>query len=1039
MTEIGNRVFISYQRDSARIAQRLLAALETAGFDVWIDTAGIRHTDRWAQTIDQALRMADRIVVLLTERAVNSHEVFNEWFFFYQRRKPIHVVRLDECEPHYQLLPFQRLEWGSSSSPDGDLDEDWAERVGELTAALRAPFSWPHGDPAREPVVTTSFAPARTLPGAFAALEAAVSSPDQSVALSDQQLQAIQNHPARTVREYLLSCYARWCGPRYQLDRRFVSLSLVYDEGTDAVDRWVTVPSSRRSHDLKEILDSSDSFAYVLLGAPGSGKTTLLRRLELDIAAKGIIEVERPVVPLTVSLSEYGLSTGRPPTPLVWLAERWKTRNPQLPPLQSFLESGRILLLLDGLNELAHSDAEDLRGRIDAWKAFLYESVRDTGNRAVFACRTLDYGAMLSSKDVGVPHIRLEPMTREQVMEYITLHLPKEAELVREVLSRDARALSLYRTPYMLRLLVSQVRAVGSVPLGRVDAFASMVRELLRREILSGNPRTSDPEILTDREQRRLRHGVRDPLWLPERGHFIPALTRLAYQMQESKRGEDKGSVVIDYDAAVGLLNGLARLAEASLKVGCDTGILDEDQETIRFFHQLLQEFFAARHLANAGTLGQLAVPCTVDAVRPPLHEIQADLAPGEPLPPLATTGWEETTVMAAAMTADPDQFVRRVLAVNVALAGRCLAAPDVRVSDAVRQEVLDTLLTLLGSPTTDLRARIEFGRILGVLGDPRLTQTTGPVGTGLVPAFVRVPAGTHTIGAEGTAYPLERPVHEVALRSFDIASRPVTNAEFALFIEAGGYEDDRWWHSDHARNWRTGERTLDLIAEEWSKKRDRLRRRPALPVDMLRSGTATLQQAVSIVKLTTMSDEEIRSALVGVYGAGAPRTPGFWYDSLLAQPGSPVVGVSVYEAEAYCAWLAAVTGDPIRLPTEYEWEAAASGGQRVFPYGDEFDPSAGNTFELHVRTTVPAGIFPGGRSVHGCDDLSGNIFEWTASEPKLYPQRPDAVASDAPEAVRICRGGSWRHPKVRARAAYRGRGQCFVRNDDLGFRLARG
>jgi formylglycine-generating enzyme required for sulfatase activity len=40
---------------------------------------------------------------------------------------------------------------------------------------------------------------------------------------------------------------------------------------------------------------------------------------------------------------------------------------------------------------------------------------------------------------------------------------------------------------------------------------------------------------------------------------------------------------------------------------------------------------------------------------------------------------------------------------------------------------------------------------------------------------------------------------------------------------------------------------------------------------------------------------------------------------------------------------------------------------------------------------------------------------------------------------VRICRGGSWRHHQIRARAAYRGRGQCFVRNDDLSFRLARG
>lgn len=602
------------------------------------------------------------------------------------------------------------------------------------------------------------------------------------------------------------------------------------------------------------------------------------------------------------------------------------------------------------------------------------------GNRAVFTCRTLDYGAMLSSKDVGVPHIRLEPMTRNQVLEYVGLHLPEQADLVHDVLRRDARALSLYRTPYMLRLLVNQVRAVGTVPVGRVDAFAGMVRELLRREILSGNPRTADPDLLTDREQRRLRDGVSDPLWLPNRGHLVPALTRLAYQMQETKRGEDKGSVVVDYDTAVDLLNGLARLAEASLRVGCDTGILDEEEEAISFFHQLLQEFFAARQLAAVPDFSRLMSTDTAASVTPSLSEVLTQLAPGEPLPPLPTTGWEETAVMAAALAENPDAYVRDILAVNPALAGRCLAAPDVRVDASVRIEVTNTLVARSADPATDLRARIHYGRILG---DPRLARRDSPQGTSLVPEFADIPAGTHRIGAENTPYALERPVHEVTLPAFGLARRPVTNAEYAHFIVAGGYDDDHWWRTAHARRWRRGEGIHDLIADEWRKKRDNLRRRPTLPVDMLRTGAATVQQAVSMVKLTTMTDGALRSALTDIYGTEPPRAPAYWYDSLLGHPSAPVVGVSVYEAEAYCAWLSAATGEPIHSPLSTSGRPPpppAGASSRTATHSSRSPPTRSNS--------TRAGLCPPGSSRRAGHRTVSTTSAGTSSKGRRAPRR---------------------------------------------------
>jgi formylglycine-generating enzyme required for sulfatase activity len=1031
----GERIFISYQRESADLAGRLRDALAAAGFEIWLDTDQIRHTTRWSMAVDLALRYADRLVVLLTDAAMASAEVFNEWFYFYEHHKPLHLIRLDDCDPHYQLLPFQRLEWNTTPR------RPWEERVAQLVQELRAPFAWPDRDPAAAALVASPFAPDRSLPGALAALEHAIRTPERAVAFSDEQLQKIRAHQPRQLREYLLACYARWCGPQYRLDRRFVRLTLVADEGTDTADRWTAYPSTRSSNDLRDVLQTSGSFAHVLLGAPGSGKSTLLRRLEMDVARDSLADPASRTIPFSASLAEYGLSTAEaPPEPLQWLARRWSMRHPALPALPELLAQGRVLLLLDGLNELAHSDPADLRRRVDAWRAFLYEYVRDIpGNQAVFACRTLDYGAMLSSKGVGVPHIRLEPMSSGQVLEYLRLHLPEHAELLQESLARDPRPLALYRKPYMLLLLVQHVRAVGTIPLGRADAFAGMVRELLRREILSGNQHLQDPELLTDREQRRLREGVAHPTWLPDRGHFIPALTRLAFQMQDAKHGEEKGAVVIDYDTAIALLNGLARLAEATLKAGTDTGILEEDEEAIRFFHQLLQEFFAARQLAIAPDQQRLAVDIRADSAQPPLAQVLSDLAPGEPLPPLATTGWEETAVMAAALTADPDSYVLQLLPANPEVAGRCLEAPDVRLTPQTRSQVTAVLLERLADPGVDLRARLQLGRSLGSVDDPRHTHVASAHGDALVPQFAAIPAGTYRIGTHAGPYPWEQPVHEVALSAFELARWPVTNAEYARFIDAGGYQDDRWWHSAHARAWRAGHGTLDLIAGEWVKKRDSLQRRPLLPVRMLQAGTTTLHHAVSMVKLSGMSDHEIQDALGLIYGTGSPQAPAYWHDSRLAHPSHPVVGVSVYEAEAYCTWLSAVTGTRIRLAGEYEWEAAAAPDGRAFAYGDAFDLYASNTFELHLRTTSPVGAFPDGVSEHGCHDLTGNVFEWTASSAAPYPHDLTAPSTDAPEAVRICRGGSWRHHQIRARAAYRGRGQCFVRNDDLGFRIAQG
>jgi len=150
------------------------------------------------------------------------------------------------------------------------------------------------------------------------------------------------------------------------------------------------------------------------------------------------------------------------------------------------------------------------------------------------------------------------------------------------------------------------------------------------------------------------------------------------------------------------------------------------------------------------------------------------------------------------------------------------------------------------------------------------------------------------------------------------------------------------------------------------------------------------------------------------------------------------VVGISWFEARAYCAWLSAQTGQAFRLPTEAEWEAAARGRTgRRYAYGDEFDASLCNAFETHVRRTTPVGVFPGGATPEGLIDLTGNALDWTSSLFQPYPYAADGREDPAGDARRVVRGGAWNLNRSNARAAYRDDLAPDFRNDAIGFRLA--
>jgi iron(II)-dependent oxidoreductase len=251
------------------------------------------------------------------------------------------------------------------------------------------------------------------------------------------------------------------------------------------------------------------------------------------------------------------------------------------------------------------------------------------------------------------------------------------------------------------------------------------------------------------------------------------------------------------------------------------------------------------------------------------------------------------------------------------------------------------------------------------------------------------VPEGVCQIGStwNAFAYDNELPAHEVFVPEFKIDRLLVTNEEYARFVEEGGYGRREFW-SDEGWTWRE--------REGWES-----------PLYWRRAE----QQQGGAWSVRGMFDE----------GALEPR--------------HPVTGISWFEAEAYARFVGK------RLPTEVEWEKAASWDEREnrkrrFSWGDaEPAPSLCN-FGRRFWSTTPVGSFPAGASPYGCLDMSGNVWEWTSDafkgfegfEAYPYPEYSE-VWFDGDH--RVLKGGSWATGASVLRTSFR---NFFRRQFRIGF-----
>jgi iron(II)-dependent oxidoreductase len=258
--------------------------------------------------------------------------------------------------------------------------------------------------------------------------------------------------------------------------------------------------------------------------------------------------------------------------------------------------------------------------------------------------------------------------------------------------------------------------------------------------------------------------------------------------------------------------------------------------------------------------------------------------------------------------------------------------------------------------------------------------------------AMAYFPGGEVPIGTtdRATAYDNERPQHTVMLKPFQIDVAPVTRAQYLAFMADGGYTRRELWTD---AGWR------------WLE-----------------------EAAVRAPKYWTFDD-----------GAWRVRSMDRTAD---AEADVPVCHVCAHEADAYARWAGK------RLPTEQEWEAAASWDpaactRRTYPWGDEAPSPLHANLDQLAFAPAPLGSHPRNVSPIGCYGMIGDVWEWTSSDFAGYPgfeAFPYAEYSQVffgPE-YRVLRGGSWATRPGAIRSSFRNWDYPIRRQIFSGFRCAR-
>ena len=772
----------------------------------------------------------------------------------------------------------------------------------------------------------------------------------------------------------------------------------------------------------------------VLLGDPGYGKSTLLRYLALMLAQHQLgaasplplgWQERGAVVPLFCALAAVanGLHTSaadvRSDTRVLWQAleqqlEGLTTQGEGLRDyLRDALARGSVVVLLDGLDELsAVPDATgvSLRARMSAAIGQLGQDLPHVP--MVVTCRVLPYVQPIADEfprntwhlppDWGWTTRIIQPFVLGQVRQFVQAWYTSAAESAQP---RYTLAASTERATALLQELEQpRLRVLTSSPL-----------LLTMLAILHYNSSTSLPTteaelyehcvaLLLERWEpvRTLEHpkpGLLEELGLAGSGKKLGDIRSILHTVafeahnRPPKPGDGRG--IVRHRELVGELYTVFttwRCEAIPAKVATFVRVLREnaallhelDDDGYAFPHLTFQEFLAACELTDSGDLprayrvwssadsdrwrkvlllfaGRLRATNTVQSLgKDWLDVLLRHKMPADKHGHCAAKTMLQRQRDALLAAESYAEFDRRT-----ALSKKL----DAEELDALERSLAHALVTVLQpEPLATTLDRVAAGDALASLGDPRRGVCDLDID------WCDVAAGDYTLGSDDydrDADSDEKPLQTVHLAAFRISRYPVTNAQWRLFMEEGGYTKEHWWQHGWAQR----------ESNHWTE-------------------------------------------------------PSDWGDARFNAPNQPVVGVSWYEAQAFCAWLAQTRGHVVTLPTEAQWEAAARGLQRpIYPWGDAWDADRANTNASNLNRTTAVGCYPQGASWCEALDMSGNVWEWTRSA-WANVDRANEIDIINNSAYVSIRGGSWNFNRSDARCAYRFGNGPHYRFFNLGLRL---
>ena len=726
---------------------------------------------------------------------------------------------------------------------------------------------------------------------------------------------------------------------------------------------------SEERRPLSELVALPDAQRLALRGGPGSGKSTFLRRLLLQRLSDSGSE---PVLPLYLELKELGVwlkehpNGGTSPEQLIaWAGERLAKWGLSAEALTQRSGHGRILWLLDGLDEIFQDELRQRAALIIGG----YFKHAPGADRLVLAGRPHAFEDARIVCNLGLENrvADLDLLTDEERAEFLQKWFaevyPHNAALAHEQAEALTRAIpqhkkvdELSRTPLLLSTMAAVYQMGRVLPERRADLYDKAVDVMLHRRF-GGHLAPGD---YTQRQARRA-------LTVAARGMMLSGEVR-SLGRREFER------VILDAFHPTGATEDQQKkLDELTLWLGAHSGLLALRGDPLRvtFSHLALQEFLCAEWYASLGE---------------PLTALEAHLdAPS----------WQEVVLLTGGILLMDgrgqlgERFLNGLLdrtqvaahlAWRTALLARVVTeAPDGSLPVGFAEQLKPRLVEVIGSTTlpSTYRDRVTVGQCLGRLGDPRL-------GLEKPENWIWLPPGEFRMGSDEKRAN-KKPVRKVTVtRGFYLSRFPVTNQDFEPFIDAGGYTKKDWWSEE---GWAFCQENKLVSPDKW----------------------------------------------------GNPR---------FNAPNQQVVGVSWYEAEAFCHWMnrtwpSREEGLVVRLPTEAEWEYAARGKEgRKYPWGnDEPTPERANYDKTGLNQTSPVGAFPLGASKDGLLDLAGNCREWCEDVwTKNYEHTPcdDSAQREGNHARRVVRGGAWSTDPDWLRSSSRDWGWAGRRDGLQGFRLVR-